>query len=96
MFIALLGLLPLAGCNREPPIAKANVKIVSELKTAVAAKKTDWLEAAAKHIDEHRQKGQLSEGESAALKPVVELARGGKWDEANAKLKELIDGQRAP
>jgi PBP1b-binding outer membrane lipoprotein LpoB len=84
----------IVGCgSREPAISKGSVKLVEELKTAVAAKKTDWLEAAAKQIDDAHQKGKLSNDEYAALEPIVTDGRQKNWDDANAQMTRLINAQ---
>jgi hypothetical protein len=72
------------------------VKLVGELKTAIGAKKTDWLEAAAKHLAEHRQQGQVSNEENEALESIVAAARQGHWDDASALLTRLINAQQGP
>ena len=82
------------GCGRPPAISKANVKLIEQLHTAVAAKKTDWLDLAAKQVEEHRRAGTLSGAESEAVKSIVDEARQGPWDEANGQMLRLIRGQQ--
>jgi PBP1b-binding outer membrane lipoprotein LpoB len=82
------------GCGKPPPISKANVKLVEQLRTAVAAKRTDWLNLAAKQVDEHRQSGALSGAESEAVQAIINEARQGHWDEANRRMLWLIHGQQ--
>ncbi len=87
----------LLGCGtNEPAIAKGNVKLIGKLKTAIGAKKIDWLNATAKQIDEAHQQGKLSEPEYAALKPIVAAAHQNQWDDANTLLTRLIDAQHGP
>jgi hypothetical protein len=84
----------LVGCSgSQPAIAKANVKLVEKLRAAVSAKNTDWLESTAKQIETARRQGKLSDEENAALEPIVADARGGQWEEANSRLKALINAQ---
>ena len=89
LLVAVIG-----GCSAQPQISKANVKLVAKLRTAVAAKKPDWLNSAAKQIDEQHRDGKLSEDEYKALEPIVSDARQGHWSEANDQMARLIDGQR--
>jgi hypothetical protein len=88
--------LTLCSCSHEPAISKANVKLVGELKTAISAKRTDWLQAAARHVAEHRQHGQVSDKENSALELIIAAAQQDRWDDANADLTRLINAQRAP
>jgi PBP1b-binding outer membrane lipoprotein LpoB len=89
-------LLVIAGCSHEPAIGKENFKVIGELKTAIAAKRTDWLEAAAKHVDEHHQQGKLSDEENAVLQSMIAAARQKNWDDASAQLLRLINAQHGP
>jgi len=83
-----------SSCGKPPQISKANVKLVEQLRTAVAAKRTDWLDLASKHVEEHRQSGALSGAESEAVQAIVNDARQGHWDESNRKMSRLIQGQQ--
>ena len=93
--LALLATLSLfvLGCSRPPAISKANVKLVEQLRTALAAKKSDWLDQAAKQVEEHRKAGTLSANESEAVQSIVRDAQRGRWDEANRRMEWLIRGQ---
>jgi hypothetical protein len=97
LFFFSAALLVMIGCNSsEPMISKGNVKLIGKLKTAIGAKKTDWLEATAKQIDDAHQQGKVSDAEYAALEPIVVDARQAQWDDANAGLTRLIDAQHGP
>ena len=92
--VAFLSLwLSVPGCGGPPPVSKANVKLVEQLRTAVAAKKTDWLDQAARQINQHRQSGTLAGAENEALQSIVDDARQGHWEEADRKMQWLIQGQ---
>jgi Sec-independent protein translocase protein TatA len=86
-------LFVIIGCSSEPVIAKGNVKLIGKLKTAIGAKQTDWLEATAKQIDDAHQQGKVSDGEYAALEPIVADGRQKHWDDANSGLDRLIKAQ---
>jgi hypothetical protein len=92
-WLAAAALLAL-GCGKPPHISKPNVKLVEQLRTAVAAKRTDWLDLAAKQADQHRGSGALSGAESEAVEAIVNEARQGHWDESNRKMSWLIRGQQ--
>jgi hypothetical protein len=88
-----LAALVATGCTSEPAISKGSVKLVEKLRAAVIAKKSDWLDVAAKQIDASRQQSKLTEAEYAALEPIIADARQGHWDDANARLTHLINAQ---
>src|SRR5262245_62836694 len=67
---AVLLLVP--GCGGPPHISKANVKLIEQLRTAIAAKKNDWLAQAEKQIEEHRKAGTLSGDESEAVQSIID------------------------
>lgn len=87
-------LLSLVGCGGPPHVSKANVKLIEQLRTAVAAKKSDWLAQAEKQIEEHRRAGTLSGPESEAVQSIIDEARQGHWDEANRRMQWLVHGQQ--
>jgi hypothetical protein len=82
------------GCGRTPQIPKSDYQLVSQLRTAVAAKKNDWLDEVAKKLDERNRSGSTAKEEQAALESIVALARQGNWDEANRKLLDLVNSQK--
>src|SRR5262249_20361692 len=95
--LALLAALSLfvLGRRRSPPaISKPKDKPIEQLRRAVAAKKTDWLDLAAKQAQQHRQAGLLSSTEAAAVQSIVDEAQHGRWDEANRQILWLVRGQQ--
>lgn len=89
-----LALLIMNGCGRTPQIAKRNVNLVEKLRTAVAAKNSGWLESTTKQVEEQHHTGKLSPEEYAVLESIVTEAKQGHWDEANAQMLRLVNGQR--
>jgi hypothetical protein len=83
-----------SGCGKPPHISKANVKLVEQLRTAVAAKRTDWVDLASKQAEEHRRSGTLSGAESETVGAIVNEAQQGHWDESNRRMSWLIRGQQ--
>ncbi len=92
-FAILLACIPLAGCGGQPQISKGNIRLVEKLQTAIAAKRSDWLELAAQQIDKQHRAGKLSDDEFQSLQPIIADARQSHWNEANEKLAQLIHGQ---
>ncbi len=82
------------GCHRPPQIAQDNRRLITSLRTAVAAHKVDWLDLNAAAIDERHAAGGLSEDQYAALKSIVQRAREGKWAEAEAEVIQLAKVQQ--
>ena len=91
--IVVVGCIGLVGCGSQPQIAKANVRLVEKLRTAVAARKPDWLDSAAKQIEAQHRAGKLSDDEYKALEPIIEDGRQAHWDQANDQMKRLLGGQ---
>ena len=91
----LIGLVFIAlGCGRVQQIAPANRRVMQGLQTAVSSKKSDWLEATVKLIDEQRSKGEMSDAEYAALTPIIDKARRGDWTGAQKDAFTLSEGQQ--
>src|SRR5438876_6669798 len=91
----LTGLVLLAaGCCGAQQIAPANRRLMEDLQTAVSSKKTDWLDATVKLIEEKRSKGEMSDGEHAAFQPIIDKARKGDWAGARRDAFALSEGQK--
>ena len=89
-----LGLLFLAvGCGVQQ-IAPANRRFMLQLQSVTSSKKTEWLDEAAKQIEEQRSKGELSDEEYAAFLPIIEKARQGDWPGAQRDAFALTAGQQ--
>jgi hypothetical protein len=86
-------LLLAAGCG-QPQLGTENFRLVESLRTAVSARRTDWLEDNARQIARRHEAGQLDDDQFAALNAVVEKARAGEWEAAEAAVLELAKGQR--
>jgi len=82
-----------AGCGATQ-FSPANRHLLEALQTAVSAKNDQWLEAAAKQVEEQRSKRQMSESEHKALASIIDLAKSGKWDAAQSHIFTLSEGQR--
>ncbi len=91
---ALLACIALAGCGGQPQISKGNIRLVEKFQTAIAAKRSDWLELAAQQIDKQHRAGKLSDDEFQSLQPIIADARQSHWTEAGQQLTRLLRGQR--
>jgi hypothetical protein len=81
------------GCGTTQ-LSSNNRHLLEAIQTAVSAKNDQWLEAAAKQVEEQRSKGQMSESEHKALASIIDLAKAGKWDAAQSHVFALSEGQR--
>jgi hypothetical protein len=86
-------LLAFAGCGTTQ-LSSNSRHLLEALQTAVSAKNDQWLEAAAKQVEEQRSKGQMSEPEHQALASIIDLAKAGKWDAAQSRVFALSEAQR--
>ena len=90
-------ILAAAGCG-EPRVAhirSRNHRLLQALRTAVSAKRADWLEQNAQLIEERHATGEMTDEEFDALNPIVAQARQGMWAQAESDLTRLIKAQRA-
>jgi hypothetical protein len=83
------------GCGGPPQLGAQNVRLVESLRTAISARRTDWLEQAAKTASARHESGQLDDRQYAALDAIVQQARAGEWEAAEAAVVDLAKGQQA-
>jgi hypothetical protein len=80
-----LGLLLLVGCSSYPAATSGqSLKLVAALRTACAGKLEANLDRIESQATQAREKGKLSQAELDALARIVQLAREGRWDQAEA------------
>jgi hypothetical protein len=96
-WFAAIVIVAVAGCGetRTAHFSPRNYRLLQALRTAVSARKTDWLDQAVKLIDHRHETGELADEEFAALDSVVAQARQGEWTQAESDLMKLIKAQRA-
>ncbi len=82
------------GCGSHPQMAPQNRRLVESLRTAVSARRADWLEMNVRLIESRRGEGSLSDEEYRALRRIVELAQHGQWEEADDLALALHEAQR--
>lgn len=91
-----LGVMLLAvalGCGRRQQISRPNQSLIDALRTATSARMEPWVDECAKSLEERKQQGSISADESKPLEQIIELARAGKWKEAEAEAKRLGQAQ---
>ena len=91
-----IALVSLAGCARPPQLSPKNIRLAESLRTAISAKRTDWLDMNAKAIDDRHKQGELSDVEYLALQSILETARQGDWATAQTQIIRLEKAQRPP
>jgi hypothetical protein len=83
-----------AGCGGHPQLAPQNRRLIESLRTAVSARRADWLEMNAQLIETQHGEGRLSDDEYRALWRIVELARQKEWKQADELALALHKAQR--
>ena len=92
MWLAMgLILSMIIGCDR-PQAAPQNRELITSLRTAVSARKTDWLEQNVKILEERRAAGKVSDAEYEEFQVIIAKARAGKWEAAE---REAIAFQKS-
>ncbi len=81
------------GCHRPPQIGQENRRLITSLRTAVAAHKVDWLDLNARAINDRYEAGSLSGEQYAALKSIIDHAREGNWADAELEVNQLAKAQ---
>jgi len=89
----LLAALFMAGYSATQ-FSPANRHLLEALQTAVTAKNDQWLEAAAKQVEQQYSNGKMSVSEHQAFASIIDLAKAGKWDAAQSRVFALSEGQR--
>jgi hypothetical protein len=87
--------LAISGCSKPPQVSPANRKLVNALRTATATKQTAWVDDCAKLLEESKRDGTMTDDEYEEFNAIIALARGEKWQEAEAEVTRLGKAQRA-
>jgi len=90
----LMGLSLAVGCGGPPQVGVSNYRLVGGLRTAISARRTDWLEDAAKVAAARRASGELTDEQFAALDAIIAQARGGQWETAQTEVIRLQKSQQ--
>ncbi len=89
----LTGLAVAAGCG-PPQVGPGNYKLVAGLRTAISARRIDWLETTAKLASERHAAGELNDEQFAALESIIAQGRQGHWEQAESEVVRLSKAQR--
>lgn len=89
-----LVVLFIAGCGGPPQVAPTNRRLINSLRTAVSSQQIQWVDEAGRQLEEGKAKGTVSDSEYAEFSAIIELAREGKWKEAEAETIRLGQAQR--
>lgn len=81
------------GCGRAPQISRPNQPLIEALRTAASSRMSPWIDQCAEKLQERKQQGAISSEEGKALQAVIDLARAGKWREAEVEAKRLGKAQ---
>ena len=85
--------LMMVGCGRTQ-VSAPNRRLLASLQTAVSAKQTDWLEAAARQLADKRSAGEVSESEFKVMNAIVVKAKSGDWKGSQQDVFALSEGQQ--
>lgn len=78
---------------RVPVIQRDNLKYVQQIRTAVSAENSEWVEGVARAIDKQKAEGALAESEVAAFQRIIDAARERDWPTAERLSISLEEGQ---
>ncbi len=91
----LIGLIVVCGCGGPPQVGADNYRLIDSLRTAVSARRSDWVEDNANLIAQRHAAGTMSDETWATFQAIVDLARGGNWADAQSDVLRLAKAQRA-
>ena len=89
----LIAALILAGCSKPPQIPPDSRQLIGSLRTAVSAKRTDWLETNAKLVEQKHSQNKLTDEQYQELEAIISLGREGKWADAEKESLRLAEAQ---
>ena len=93
--LTLVATAATAGCGSPPQVGATNYRLVDSLRTAISARRIDWLDATAKVVDERHADGKMTDVQFAAFAAILTLAREGQWEQAETEVVRLAKAQRA-
>ncbi len=93
-FALAAGALLVAGCGGPPQVGADNLRLVDSLRTAISARRGDWLEENAQRVAERHEAGQMDDKQFAAFEAIIAQARAGEWPQAEVAVVDLAKAQR--
>jgi hypothetical protein len=94
MLWLLMELSLVVGCGGPPQVGVSNYRLVAGLRTAISARRADWLEDAAQVAAARRARGELTDEQFAAMDAIIAQARGGQWEAAETEVIRLQKSQQ--
>jgi hypothetical protein len=89
----LLGVPLVGGCSKPPQMPADGRNLIGSLRTAVSAKRKDWLDENAKLIEKKHSDGKLNDEQFAEFESIVAEARNGDWAAAETEVIRLEQAQ---
>jgi hypothetical protein len=83
----------MGGCG-PPQASPENLQLIASLRTALSAQNSDWLEQNAKLLQERRAAGEVTDEEFETFQAIIQKAREGQWEEAEAQVTVFQKAQR--
>jgi hypothetical protein len=83
----------LAGCGTTQ-LSPPGRRLLEAVQTAVSARNSQWLEAAAQQVDTQHDTGPVPQADYQALQAIIAAARAGDWEGAQKRTFALSEGQR--
>jgi hypothetical protein len=90
----LAGCAVVLGCGRAPQVGPGNYRLVESLRTAISARRVDWLDINAKLIAQRHKAGEMNDEQFDAFEAIIKKARDGNWEEAESDAIWLAKGQQ--
>jgi hypothetical protein len=84
----------IGGCSQPPQIPSDSRGLIGSLRTAVSAKRKDWLEENAKLVEEKHAQKKLSDEQYQEFESIISLGREGKWSDAESEAVRLEKAQQ--
>jgi hypothetical protein len=92
--LLLLAAVSLTGCSKPPQIPADSRPLIGSLRTAVSAKRKDWLETNAKLVEQKHSQNKLTDEQYQELETIISLGREGKWADAEQETLRLAEAQQ--
>lgn len=83
----------ISGCS-PPQASPQNLQLIASLRTALSTKNSEWLEENARIVEQRRAAGEGTAEEFARFQAIIDKARGGQWQEAEADVIAFQKAQR--
>jgi hypothetical protein len=89
----LMGLAALTGCGR-PQVGANNYRLIESMRTAISARRADWLDENVKLISQRHASGEMNDEQFGAFESILALVRGGDWAGAESEVIRLAKAQQ--